>query len=87
MLKLHSITLLTKKNITLVYHDNGHGFDASCKEAKPGMGLMNIQERIRILGGNFRIESVIGKGCTIFVDFPVNEANKRIEAHSLQNVI
>jgi signal transduction histidine kinase len=75
-----------KKNITLVYHDNGHGFDISCKETKPGMGLMNIQERIRILGGSFRIESVIGKGCTIFVDFPVNEANKHIEAHRLQNV-
>ena len=76
-----------KKNITLVYHDNGHGFDTSCKEVKTGMGLMNIQERIRILGGNFRIESVIGKGCTIFVDFPVNEAIKRIEARSLQDVI
>jgi signal transduction histidine kinase len=75
-----------KKNITLVYRDNGRGFDASCKEAKTGMGLANIKERVRILGGNFRIESIVGKGCTIFVDFPVNEANKRIEAHSLQNV-
>ncbi len=76
-----------KKNITLVYHDNGQGFDTSCKEAKTGMGLMNIQQRIRILGGNFRIESVIGKGCTIFVDFPMNEANNRIETHNLQTVI
>jgi len=76
-----------KKNITLVYSDNGQGFDALCKESKPGMGLMNIQERIRILGGNFRIESDIGKGCTIFVDFPVKESNKGIEACNLHFVI
>ena len=63
------------------------GFDTSCKEAKTGMGLMNIQQRIRILGGNFKIESDIGKGCTIFVDFPMKEANNRIEVHTLQDLI
>jgi len=71
-----------KKHITLIYHDNGQGFETTCDEAKTGMGLMNIQQRIRILGGNFRIESAIGKGCTIFVDFPLNEVNSRIEAQS-----
>ena len=58
-----------KKNITLVYHDNGQGFDTTCKEVKTGMGLMNIKQRIKILGGNFRIESAIGKGCTILCRF------------------
>jgi signal transduction histidine kinase len=78
---------LVKKDITLVYHDNGKGFDTSCDEVKTGMGLMNIQQRIRILGGNFRIESVIGKGCTIYVDFPLNETNSHVEAHNFQGVI
>jgi signal transduction histidine kinase len=76
-----------KKRITLVYSDNGIGFDTSCKEAKTGMGLMNIQQRIKILGGNFRIESVIGKGCTVYVDFPLKEANRQITSHNLQDVI
>jgi signal transduction histidine kinase len=68
-----------RKNITLVYSDNGQGFDTSCEEVKRGMGLMNIQQRIRIIGGSFRIESILGKGCTIYVDFPLKEANKRIK--------
>ncbi len=72
-----------KKNITLVYHDNGQGFDPACKESNKGMGLINIRQRIRILGGNFRIESVIGKGCTIFVDFSLNEVNKQVEYQNL----
>jgi signal transduction histidine kinase len=74
-----------KKRITLVYSDNGRGFDTSCNEAKPGMGLMNIRQRIDILGGNFRIESVPGKGCTIFVDFPMNESGTLVENISLQD--
>jgi signal transduction histidine kinase len=76
-----------KKNITLVYHDNGQGFDTSGKEARTGMGLLNIQQRIKILGGNFRIESAVGNGCSIYVDFPLNEANNRISSYSLQSVI
>lgn len=76
-----------KRNITLMYHDDGQGFDTSCDEVKTGMGLVNIRQRIRILGGNFRIESLLGKGCTIFVDFPMNEGNAHIAEHSLQNVI
>jgi signal transduction histidine kinase len=74
-----------KKNITLVYNDNGKGFDISCKEAKTGMGLMNIRQRINILGGNFKIESVIGKGCTIFLDFPLKEPDKLVEHQSTTN--
>jgi signal transduction histidine kinase len=72
-----------KKNITLVYHDNGQGFDPAYKESNTGMGLINIRQRIRILGGNFRIESVIGKGCTIYVDFSLNEVNKQVEYQNI----
>jgi signal transduction histidine kinase len=76
-----------KNNITLIYSDNGKGFDTSCEDSKTGMGLINIRQRIKILGGNFRIESVIGKGCTIFVDFPLKETGNRIESFSLHSVI
>jgi signal transduction histidine kinase len=65
-----------RKNMTLVYHDNGRGFDTSCDEVKKGMGLVNIQQRIAILDGSFRIESDIGKGCTIFADFPLKEVGE-----------
>ncbi len=68
-----------RKNMTLVYHDNGRGFDTSCDDVKKGMGLVNIQQRIAILDGSFRIESDIGKGCTIFADFPLKEAGKVME--------
>jgi signal transduction histidine kinase len=74
-----------KKNITLLYSDNGQGFDKSRREAKKGMGLINIQQRIKILGGNFRIDSEIGKGCIIFMDFPLNEVNN-IKSYNLQSI-
>jgi signal transduction histidine kinase len=68
-----------KKRITLEYNDNGKGFDTFHEErAKNGMGLQNIHQRIEILGGNCFIESSIGKGTHVYIDFPVNENNIKV---------
>jgi len=49
--------------------DNGIGFDVEDKTGS-GFGLMNIDERIRILRGNYDIKSIIGKGTKFRVTIP-----------------
>ncbi|HEX2395256.1 MAG TPA: MASE1 domain-containing protein [Bacteroidales bacterium] len=65
-----------RKFISLKYNDNGKGFDTSIvRRSENGMGLSNIQHRLKVLRGNFKIESEEGKGTRIEIDFPVNEKN------------
>ena len=61
------------RNIILFITDNGKGFDS--KKAKKnkitGNGLGNMQTRVRLLDGTFKIESEINKGTSIFVKIPI----------------
>lgn len=50
--------------------DNGIGFDAEEKVGS-GFGLMNIDERIRILKGSYDIKSGIGKGTKFRITIPL----------------
>jgi two-component system, sensor histidine kinase LadS len=49
--------------------DNGVGFDTS-EKIGTGFGLMNIDERIRILKGTYDIKSAIGKGTKFRITIP-----------------
>jgi len=55
-------------------HDDGVGFDvaAALQRAAHGhsMGLLSMQERVLLLGGQMRIESAPGQGATIHVRLP-----------------
>ncbi len=55
--------------IELVIEDNGQGFDlekaVSVENAKRGLGLSSMKERIELSGGAFSIKSIKGKGTTI----------------------
>lgn len=55
--------------IELSVQDNGKGFGIQEKNihGKSGFGLFGIEERVRILGGNFSIKTEIGKGTKILV--------------------
>jgi signal transduction histidine kinase len=49
--------------VSLAYSDNGKGFERKKEDCLcNGMGLLNIEQRIKILGGKFIIESEPGKG-------------------------
>jgi len=60
--------------LTLVVEDDGCGFDAVAarKHALSGksLGLVGMQERIRLAGGEIRVESAPGKGAKIQVSLP-----------------
>ncbi|HSH18903.1 MAG TPA: PAS domain-containing protein, partial [Draconibacterium sp.] len=60
--------------IHFTYFDNGVGFDLSDVEKNSkGLGLMNIQHRIRLINGSIVIESAHGKGVKVQIEIPVIE--------------
>jgi len=60
-----------KKNFKIVLSDNGKGFDHSQVQIK-GMGLRNVQSRVKSHNGEIIITSEIGKGTRYLLDIPVN---------------
>ena len=58
-----------EKFITLQFYDNGRGFDTSSLESEDsaGMGLSNIETRVRSVDGVFILESTPGKGTSALI--------------------
>lgn len=51
--------------------DNGKGFDAEALKETTSLGLKLIRERAEMLGGNFEMDSTVGKGTRIAFGVPV----------------
>jgi signal transduction histidine kinase len=58
-----------EKFVTLQFYDNGRGFDTSSltKEDLKGMGLSNIETRVKTVEGVFILESTPGKGTSALI--------------------
>ncbi|HNW56492.1 MAG TPA: histidine kinase [Bacteroidales bacterium] len=58
-----------EKFVTLQFYDNGRGFDTSArfKEGIKGMGISNIETRVRSVDGVFILESTPGKGTSALI--------------------
>ena len=58
-----------EKFITLQFYDNGRGFDTSTlrREDTKGMGLSNIETRVKTVEGVFILESTPGKGTSALI--------------------
>jgi len=58
--------------LNLIYADNGEGFDVkSALEVQSGMGLHNIQNRIKSLGGKINIQSRKNFGTEITAEITI----------------
>jgi signal transduction histidine kinase len=57
----------SKQGIRLWVADDGRGFDPARTR---GIGLLGMEERVKRLGGIFRIESQPGRGATITAELP-----------------
>ncbi|MCX5891976.1 MAG: PAS domain-containing protein, partial [Deltaproteobacteria bacterium] len=71
------VTIVAKKTdgrVDFLVEDNGQGFELGQIEdleaGRKGIGLAAMSERVRALGGTFRIESQIGVGTRIFFSIP-----------------
>jgi len=58
-----------EKFITLQFYDNGRGFDTSSLDSEDtkGMGLSNIETRVKSVDGVFILESTPGKGTSALI--------------------
>ncbi|ASK62718.1 histidine kinase [Virgibacillus phasianinus] len=63
---------IKKKNIVMIVKDNGQGFDPSVKTDK-SFGLIGMRERVDMLDGSFKINSVIKEGTSIIISVPHKE--------------
>jgi two-component system, NarL family, sensor histidine kinase UhpB len=69
-----SISLQSKnQDLILMIEDDGVGFDPQ-KRVK-GIGLKNMESRVRMLNGSMSISSLPGQGCVIKVQIPVGFRN------------
>jgi signal transduction histidine kinase len=67
--KINIVSLNDK--FTINYSDDGPGFEPD-KLLNPGMGLMNINERAKLIGGKAIVKSSPGKGTTWEITAPID---------------
>jgi glucose-6-phosphate-specific signal transduction histidine kinase len=56
--------------------DDGVGFDTRFVR---GLGLLGMEERVRRLGGELRLESHLGRGTLISAELPLMELKQAVE--------
>ena len=62
----------TPEQLHLTVSDAGRGFDLEAARQSRGIGLVSMQERIKILHGTFSIDSRPGHGTTVRAAVPLN---------------
>lgn len=61
--------------LNIMVADNGKGFESETAKVKSdGMGLYSLEGMVRSLHGEMEIDSQPGKGTTINIDFPLDDA-------------
>jgi two-component system sensor histidine kinase UhpB len=62
------------ERVHLVVSDRGNGFEVPRRRRNGGLGLVTMEERVRILGGRFEIRSAPDRGTTVRASVPVSNA-------------
>jgi len=63
---------LSRENgaLTFKVSDDGQGFDSANAKATVGLGLLSIEERVRLIGGTVSIDSTVNGGTQLCVRVP-----------------
>lgn len=71
----HVLVQLSQHNdlLTVIVEDNGVGFD---QRHTKGIGLVNLRDKVKHLGGQLTIESAPGKGTTVHLEFEIKPAKE-----------
>ena len=72
----------TPGQIHLAISDEGSGFDVEAAKAGPGIGLISMAERMKLVDGDLAIESMPQHGTTIRVRVPVSAEPRLAESLS-----
>ena len=65
------VMLSGDRGVTLRIEDNGEGFNLDDAHRTGGLGLISIEERVRLVNGSLSIHSEPGKGSTLEVVVPI----------------
>lgn len=68
--------------IHLTVHDSGHGFDPKAKLRSGGLGLVSMQERLKLVNGRLFIDSQLERGTTIHAYVPLSSVTDSMRARS-----
>ncbi len=60
------------KEVSLSIRDHGIGFDAQAVQGKGGLGLISMEERARLLGGELSLETLPGRGVSLKIRVPLD---------------
>jgi len=63
------------KKLIVVVSDEGSGFDTRKLGMKEGLGILSMEERVHLLGGQFKIHSEPGKGTQLEAWLPLERAS------------
>jgi signal transduction histidine kinase len=70
----------TTDEIHLTVKDSGKGFDREAAKTRQGLGLISMEERLKMVNGTLSIESQPGRGTTIEACVPVSSAIDSLRA-------
>lgn len=67
-----------RSDIELTVKDHGSGFDSQAAKMGPGLGLISMEERLKLLNGTFSIESDVGHGTTVHASVPLHSGRESL---------
>jgi PAS domain S-box-containing protein len=70
----------TSGQIHLTVRDSGVGFDSEAAKKSRGLGLISMQERVKLVNGTFSIESQPNRGTTVSARVPFNAESDSMRA-------
>ena len=73
-----------EQTLELYIADTGSGFDRAQLRDRVGLGLVSMEERVRLLGGNFRITSQPGLGTRIAAQVPLRPGTTETQADPVE---
>ena len=59
-------------HVRLVIHDNGKGVNGASMRGSHSLGILGMQERVRLLDGDIGISGKAGEGTTVQVSIPID---------------
>lgn len=62
------------KLLQLKVADSGVGFDQDADAPAGSLGMISMQERARLAGGELKVQSALGRGTTVIVEVPLKNA-------------
>lgn len=71
--KANSVSVVLRKSekqLTLIFEDNGLGFDLN--QAKSGIGMASLNSRIDLLHGKIEFETTENSGTIAFIRIPLD---------------